>query len=49
MDKPEEVGKNNIVVVGVFKTAIVLVPAVDSSFCYLVSYNEKLQVRLQQN
>ena len=45
MDKPEEVGKNNIVVVGVFKTAIVLVPAVDSSFCYLVSYNEKLQVK----
>ena len=43
MDKPEELEKNDVVVLGVLKATIVLV--LDSSFCYLFNYNEKLHVK----
>ena len=45
MDKPDELEKNNLIILGVFKATIIVVPNVNSHFCYLVSYNERLQLK----
>ena len=37
MDKPDELEKNNLIILGVFKAAIILALNVNSHFCYLVS------------
>lgn len=37
IDKPDELEKNNLIILGFFKAAIILVPKVNSHFCYLVS------------
>ena len=37
MDKPDELDKNNLIILGVFKATIILVLHVNSHFCSLVS------------
>ena len=45
MDKPDELEKSNLIILGVFKATVILSPNVNSHFCYLVSYNERLQLK----
>ena len=44
--KPKELEKEDIVIRGIFKTTIILAPKTHSKFCYSLTYNERLDLKV---
>ena len=44
--KPKELEKEDIVIGGIFKTTIIVTPKTHSKFCYSLTYNERLDLKV---